>query len=293
MPRLALVVLLPFAVTLTPLARAQEGRLQEMRDDADGKKHDSRPSNSGKGSDSKNKDSDDDGDSVLGSVFGPMIGFVVISPFVLPVKVLEDDYERSAYFRPYPYAGHSSDYIFFDGDPEHPPAEVGARKWSGRLTLDESNDFRGINRVSGSLLLDTTWRLGLQTDWTYLSERYKNEDGTHGNDELLLGDANFVFRFAQHEFAEFRAGLGVRFLSDRDHSRAGFNFTYDADFYLPRPFIFSMQMDGGNVGSAGVFHARATAGVIYERWELYAGYDFMRFGSVNLQGPVFGLRFWF
>jgi hypothetical protein len=28
-------------------------------------------------------------------------------------------------------------------------------------------------------------------------------------------------------------------------------------------------------------------------WEVFTGYDFLRIGSVNLQGPLLGLRLWF
>jgi hypothetical protein len=28
-------------------------------------------------------------------------------------------------------------------------------------------------------------------------------------------------------------------------------------------------------------------------WEIYGGYDYLEIGSVNVQGPVIGLRWWF
>jgi hypothetical protein len=37
----------------------------------------------------------------------------------------------------------------------------------------------------------------------------------------------------------------------------------------------------------------SSVGAIWNGWELFAGYDFLRIGTVNLQGPMVGLRFWF
>jgi hypothetical protein len=33
--------------------------------------------------------------------------------------------------------------------------------------------------------------------------------------------------------------------------------------------------------------------VTHKRWETFGGYDFLRIGTVNLQGPMVGLRLWF
>jgi hypothetical protein len=178
--------------------------------------------------------------------------------------------------------------------PRESPEEVaGVRWWSARLDVDESNDFRGLNRVGGRLLLDTTTRFGLQTSWTWLHERLDADGPGRAADDMVLGDVNGVYRFAQGERAEFRAGLGARILADGDHSHYGFNFTYGVDLFPVRPLILSATLDAGTLGSAGVFHARATAGVALSAFEVFAGYDYLRIGSVDLQGPVIGLRVWF
>ena len=57
--------------------------------------------------------------------------------------------------------------------------------------------------------------------------------------------------------------------------------------------VAGATMETGTLGSASVVHGRATIGATFHGWELYTGYDFLRVGNVNLQGPVVGLRFWF
>ena len=113
------------------------------------------------------------------------------------------------------------------------------------------------------------------------------------SDETLLGDTELTYRFVQREWVQMHAGLGFRLLADRWDTRAGFNFFYGADVYPVAPLVLSTAVDLGNLDAAFVVHARFTAGVNYRNWELLAGYDFLRVGSVNLQGPLLGLRFWF
>ena len=54
-----------------------------------------------------------------------------------------------------------------------------------------------------------------------------------------------------------------------------------------------MCMDAGNAGHAGLFRVRGTAGVLYRGLEVFAGYDYLNIGGVDLQGPLVGLRLWY
>jgi hypothetical protein len=110
---------------------------------------------------------------------------------------------------------------------------------------------------------------------------------------MLLGDTNLTFRFAQTERMQMYAGLGFRMQTDRYDTRFGFNFLYGGDVFLSDPLVLSASLDVGNLSSDLVVHGRATVGLNYKRWEVFGGYDFLRIGSVNLQGPMLGLRLWF
>jgi hypothetical protein len=269
-----------------PSLEAQEGKLQKVRDEA------SSPSSSGSNDESRSSgggggcDSEDASD-----LFNLAAVCCVVVPYWVPAKLLGDDFGTHGYFLPYPYANSrpgSMQFHLSQGD--KPLAhEDHVQWWLARVAVEESNDFHSLNRVTGHLLLDSWFRVGLQTSWSYLTENLKGNK----HDNMGLGDVNLVFRFAQNEYVQMRSGLGVRLSTDSHETHAGFNFTYSADIYPIRPLVFSALIDAGTLGSAGLFHGRISAGVQWRKCELYAGYHYLLIGSVDLQGPVAGLRFWF
>jgi hypothetical protein len=220
----------------------------------------------------------------------------VSSPFWVPVS-LDASYDVTGYFPGHPYALPGSGYLFLDRDGGEPwnkqeldfsdPQYL--KPWALRLALEDGNDFRGLNRLGGRLSLDTTWRVGLQSNWNYLHESLDRG----GPDEAVLGDTELTFRLCQNDWLLIHIGAGLRTWTDAHDARFGFNFSYSADFFPCKPVIFSPSFDVGNLSSDLVLHGRATLGLIRGRWELYGGYDFLRIGSVNIQGPVAGVRLWF
>ncbi len=155
--------------------------------------------------------------------------------------------------------------------------------------MEDGYDFRGVNRFSTREFLDTASRFGVSTDWDFFTQRLRC--GCY--DELTVGDLNLTFRFAQSEWMQMYAGVGGRLMPDQGDTRGGFNFTYGADIFPCKPVVVSSSFDVGDLGSAGVFRFRATAGLVHRHWELFGGYDFLRIGDVDLQGPMAGLRLWF
>jgi hypothetical protein len=272
-----------FLLCEPPSLLAQEGKLQKIRDEA------SRESPSSGGDDSKGYSCDSD--DTLTELCAYAAFYCVAVPYVLTAKFLGDDYSSKAYFLPYPYAGGKpgSMQLHFGEEEEPCGKEDPVKWWLARLAVEESSDFHNLNRVNGHLLLDTCFRLGLQTSWSYLTENLNGDK----HDHMVLGDVNLVFRFAQNDYVQVRSGLGIRLSTDSHECHAGFNFTYGADIYPIKPWVFSALIDAGTLGSAGVFHGRVTAGVQWRRCEFYAGYDYLLIGSVDLQGPVAGLRVWF
>jgi hypothetical protein len=276
-------------------------------------------------------DGDDDGDGFCAQIAAAGLKaacwLITEAVFIQPAHAVGDHYDNDGYFNRYPYADHRPGYMWLqrhpnrqlpdsstcleDGDDAQPAdaPDVDWRKtihlnrspagdellaqrlhaFSARLWVDESNDFDGLNRVSGQVLVETLSRFGLLSDMSYLHENLSN--GRH--DEMFLGDANLTFRFAQSEKVQLRTGLGFRWLADRHDSAFGVNFLYGGDFFPVKPLVVSTVMELGTLGSATVFHARATAGLMHSRWELFAGFDWLRIGSVDLHGPVAGVRLWF
>jgi len=90
-----------------------------------------------------------------------------------------------------------------------------------------------------------------------------------------------------------RTGLGMNWLSDSVDSDFGFNFTYGGDWFPRKPWVISSTIDWGRLGHAALFHGRATIGMNYRRWEIYAGYDYYDVGGAQIDGFVTGIRFWY
>ncbi len=282
----ALVALLFVAAA----AEAQEARLQQVRNDANAPAAAS-TGGSGKGS---SGDSAGSGDDDCGSFWGNINAALIVAPFYLPIALLEDKYEHTLPFAPYPYADDYHGYqimptewakAYYNVD----TSDVPRKSWAVRLTVENGNDFERMNRVGGELKVEHESRWGIFTNWNWFRETL----GNNQYDQTFIGDTNVTFRFAQNEMASMYAGLGFRMLTDRQQTNYGFNFTYGGDWFPVRPLIASFQIDAGNLGSAAVFHARGTIGAIWHGVEVFTGYDYLSIGSVNLQGPMAGLRFWF
>jgi len=276
-------------IALDPDMVLAQGRIEQIRRDANGSS-DPKDKAEDKSDDYESDhrcadDSDDWG-------FRELYLAVFLSPFRIPHAALEGDSPSKAYFPDYPYLKSQPGHLYF---PEHDNTAtaqdeaIRLRQWSLRLAGEEGNDFRGMNRVGIRASLDTSSRFGLQSNWNFLSESL---DGG-GRDSTVLGDTNLTYRFAQNEKAQMHTGIGLRLLTDSSATHAGFNFLYGVDLFPRKPWTVSAMFDVGNAGSAFIVHGRAALGASLRHFDFYAGYDFMRIGSVNVQGPMLGLRFWY
>ena len=167
--------------------------------------------------------------------------------------------------------------------------DLNTRPWSLRLDVDYTNNFDRLDSVGGHFLLETASRFGLDAAACQLQERLPGGQ----RDRLCLGDANLVFRFAQSNWAEFRAGLGANWLADEHDTDFGFNFNYAADIFPYKPFVLSSAIDCGTLGHAGLFRFRTTVGVAFHGVEAYTGYEYLDVERAHYNAWVTGLRFWF
>lgn len=195
-------------------------------------------------------------------------------------------------FLPYPYARDYPGLMRLSEPVEGkdaPTRDVPLRIASGRLRIDESNDFDGLNRLGGQLMIDTSSGLGFRAGYQWLHETF----WCGCTDNLGLGDVNVLYRVAGLERFQMHVGVGVVFLSDARRTDGGVNLTASFDVFPVKPLVIATQFDVGSVGNATVSHVRGTVGYLWKRFELFGGYDYLRIGSVNLSGPVGGLRLWF
>jgi hypothetical protein len=157
-----------------------------------------------------------------------------------------------------------------------------------RLDVEYMETFDRLDNLGGHLLVETGPRIDLSGSWNRLEER---DDS--GRDSLNIGNCNLLYRFAQGDRGEFRAGLGMNWLNDSTATNLGFNFTYAADIYLRKPWVLSSEFDWGTLGKAQLLTFRATAGVVFHHVETYAGYEYTDIGREHWNGLIGGLRFWF
>jgi hypothetical protein len=100
-----------------------------------------------------------------------------------------------------------------------------------------------------------------------------------------------LFRFAQSDELQFRSGIGANWLDDHEGAYAGFNYPYGVEWYPAKPLAIKSLIDLGEIGKAGMVHIRLTIGALFQRWELFTGYDFRQIGDVRITGPLAGLQF--
>lgn len=284
--KLALYMLAALCCTCRP-AQSADGLLGGLREDVR-EEHSGDSGSSGNGGPGDRGGNDHcqtrDCDSCDDSTWSNLVLFTLAAPFWVPYALLGDNLNNTAYFPDYPYAdGMSGNFVVekFSGH--------GANIWQGQFLMDDSYNFDQVNRVHGQLRIDTISRLGAEIDTTYFHEQLAGG----ASDELWIGNAAITYRFAQSARAQFRSGLGMRWLTDDTSTDLGFSFLYGADFFPARPWVISTLFDTGTIGSAGVIHARLTSGLQFHGCELFGGYDYLRIGHADIAGPVAGVRFWF
>jgi hypothetical protein len=228
------------------------------------------------------------------NLFGCFVSALVTDLFANDIESSEEPPRPLRYFPNHPYPGGLTGFMRFPRPPA-PGAEltredrVWLKPWSARFSVENGNDFDGLNRLGFRFLAEGSSGWGVQAngDWYHEHVRWG-----YGHDMGLI-DLNVVYRLAEGKRALWRAGVGVRFLADEYAGASGVNFTCGGDFFPKKPWVASWQIDAGTLGQAGVFRGRGTVGVTLRGWEVFAGYDFLRIGFVNLQGPLLGLRVWF
>lgn len=223
-----------------------------------------------------------------GSIFGDLVGQILSGVFTAMLNP-DDGSElrrqrrvrQRAYFPSYPYQGATEGYMMIDPWlPELPKA------WALRSRVEYGDDFDDLSRIGGHFLFETTSRFGLETELNYRRETL----GIGMQDSLWTGDTNLVYRFWQTPRVQQRIGFGVNWLSDDIDREFGWNVTYSGDWYPHRPWVISSELDYGRLGSAKLFHARATTGLQWDRVELFIGYDYYDVGSAQIDGMVSGMR---
>ena len=218
--------------------------------------------------------------------------YFLAAPWMVPYALVDPGIEVNGRFASYPYARPDGASIVFGAEQKDGSRyldRLDTRWWSVRASAEAGSSFDGLDRVGLRLFLDTDTRFGLKSDWDYYSE--KQPCGCR--DSLWIGDVTATVRFVQSEWLMMHTGVGARFLVDHGNDRAGVNFLYGFDAFPVQPVHLFGSFEAGTLRHADVYRLRGGVGFNWEHAELFAGYDFLRIGGVNLQGPMVGVRLWF
>ena len=287
-----------FVVVLGPAAATfGQGKLQQVREavDSPGKPWDDSPSNPN--TDASTPEADDSWKPRLfGESAWPIIGYTLISPWGIPHTIFDAGLPVTGRFPRHPFASPDARYMAIDrstpvDDPNPSPFDLRTdlRDWTIRTSAEVGSDFGGLNRVGLRGVFDTTSRFGVKADWDYFSERLP----CGCRDDLWIGDITATFRFVQTESLMMHTGLGLRLGIDVDRTDAGFNFLYSVDLFPAKPLHASASFEAGTLGNASVVRGHFALGASWRKIEIFGGYDIICIGTVNLQGPMIGLRLWY
>lgn len=266
------------------MAAAAEGRafglLDAFRSEvrSSGDDSGSRSSSSSKSSGYTNSYNDPATEEAKGKLFL----CAVLAPFYVPHVMLDDDFGVEAWYQRYPYDIDFGHLVV--GDPE----AAHGKFLAARVSADYGSNLDDVSWISGKLLISGPLRLGLDAQFTDYQERLGR-----WTDNLWVGDCNLVYRFAQSNCVEFRAGVGFNWLADHCGDQYGVNVTYGWDVTAVKPFVWSTEFDLGTLGSAFLFHGRTTVGVVFRHVEAFVGGDLLSANSAHIGGLLAGVRLWF
>lgn len=240
-----------------------------------------------------------------------------LAPFLVPQAVLQDN-GGPAYFSRYPYdrvpghlmvGPHPTDGQGLDfsglwpwtkreveGEDEDSDAvilddwQADQRKQAQRFDLEYADSGSGLTRMSLHMMESQTDRMDSELHWDHFDDRR-----TIGHiDSFDLGDFNpFLFRFAQNQRVEFRAGCGLNWLADVRGAVFGVNFNYGMDYFPVRPWVLSSTIDWGLLGRTALFRGRTTVGVLYQGYEFYTGYEYLDIDRLTINSVIGGVRWWY
>jgi hypothetical protein len=231
----------------------------------------------------------DDDDAGLWLGLGYVTAMTVTAPFWGPPVLIGDHYTEPGFFSHFPHEYGPGYMLIGPGEAFGLKGHRQPWAWAVRGRAEYGTDFDGLEWFGGQLLVEGTHRWGLDADVRRVEEQLLPA----GQDSLWLGDANVLFRFAQSEALQMRAGLGMNYLSDPVGSDFGFNFTYGGDWFPVQPLVVSGEFDMGTLGSSQLYHLRATIGANWSISEAYVGYDYTDIGHTQIAGLVAGVRLWY
>ena len=239
-----------------------------------------------------------DADFTRGFVDGVLVPVAVGAqlPFAIPKSLIERDVTK-AKFLDYPYQAHRSGNMITYTAKEWLEDPLMSEGWEAnqmRIQTDYSWNSKA-SAVNTRFLLEGEGRVGIRGSFDYRRD-VEMLAGYNGQNDFWIGDMAMTYRFAQSDMMQLRAGGGFMWFSDGIDSDIGWNFVYEADWYLKDPWVVNASLNLGALhfqegrSSAPVVNFRTTIGYQRKRIQAYIGYQHLQIGNDERDALISGLQ---
>jgi len=155
----------------------------------------------------------------------------------------------------------------------------------GRVRFEYLYDNE-VQRYGGHIITRTGNGLGIDAEGNFW------DPTSAGVDEFWTGDVNLMLSLSTNPRMIFRSGVGTAFIY-RDDADFGYNFTHGLDLYLLGPWIFSGDVDWGQIEGEDLFRYRVALGAEWLGFEWFAGWDSYKLGGDRFEGAIAGVALWY
>lgn len=197
----------------------------------------------------------------------------------------------------YPYADDQRGWLISGLDaPADPlaPASVTVRGFGGAVRGEYTDGGDGLQRYAAAGQLSFTF-LRVETEW----HRYIEHLPGDTTDTLTIGTVGIALALPLENSFTLLIGGGVSTYHDTIGNESGWYLKAGAEMFPIRPLILNAEVWGGYIREDSydletfMGGGRATAGVIWNRFEVFGGWQALWIESVTLDGPTVGMRVWF
>lgn len=197
----------------------------------------------------------------------------------------------------YPYADDQRGWFIsgLDAPPDPTaPASVRVRPFGGAIRGEYTDAGGDLQRFAGAAQVSFTY-LRVETEW----HRYIEHLPGDRTDTLTLGTVGIAAAIPLENTFTLLFGGGLSSYHDSIGTESGWYLKAGAEVFPIRPLILNAEVWGGYIREdefdteTFMGGGRATAGVIWNRIEVFGGWQAIWIESVTLDGPTVGLRVWF
>lgn len=159
-----------------------------------------------------------------------------------------------------------------------------AQPWAGQLMLD-AGFLHGVAHSTFDARVHMPGRIGLAARNAFLYE-------PSVRDYSILGAFDIGVRALQAHWLMVHLFAGVVWFGHAPDLFGGAEIGLSFDAFLGKPWVLSGRVGGGFAEDAAIPHARLQLGYLFGRVEVFAGYEYLQIGSIDLSTPFLGTRLW-